>query len=182
MKKAFILFNEGVVWVEKILIAILSLTILTVIFWQVICRYILLISTPWAEELARYSFICLSYIGAGTGIYYSLFVSIDLVDKVLEWTLKDPAKVARGQRIVEKMSICLTLVFLIVFGHYAIQYVKTIGQMGQASVAMHLKLVYPMMSIPIGMACMTIHSLCLLFTTREERETVLEEAKRRTSR
>lgn len=177
MKKAFITFNEGLVWVEKILIAILSFIILFVIFWQVICRYVLLISTPWAEELARYSFICLAYIGAGTGVYYSLFVSIDLIDKIIEWTVKNPKWAAICNTIVEKTSLVLTLIFLVIFGYYSMNYVQTIASVGQYSVAMKLNLAIPMMSIPIGMVCMAIHSLCLLFTTEEDRKAVLADLK-----
>lgn len=174
MKRRFIIFNEMLLWVEGSVAALLSLIILVAIFWQVLCRYVFMISTPWSEELARYLFICLSYIGAGVGVYHAQFVSIDLVDKILDWKSK---KAEEYKLMVEKASLVLTLIFLVYFGRLYWAYLQNIARLGQRSAAMRINMLFPMSSIMIGTICMTIHGFCRLITSKEERIAVKTELK-----
>lgn len=172
MKKLFIKFNEKLIVLENVLIAILSMIILISIFSQVVCRYLLYISTPWAEEIARYMFVCLAYIGSGIGIYHSQFVSVDLVAKILEMKSKNPE---RSIRILEKISISFIILFLVLFGYFYLEYLQNIVQLKPLAVVTKIPMFYPMSSIIIGVFFMLIHSICLFITSKEERQGVADE-------
>jgi TRAP-type C4-dicarboxylate transport system permease small subunit len=169
LKTKFLYFNKYLLFFESSLAAILSLIVLATIFWQVLCRYIFYISTPWAEELARYMFICLVYIGAGVGVYYAQFVSVDLMDKVLEKVSKDPK---RAKLNLDKLQYLLTLVFLVVFLALYTQYYSKIASLGQLSAAMKMNMLIPMGSLLIGCVCMIFHAIARLVSSKEERDAV----------
>ena len=56
--------NNLLTRLEVFLLSLSTLVLVGVIFVQVICRYVLLIPTAWAEELARYLFVWTSYLGS----------------------------------------------------------------------------------------------------------------------
>lgn len=65
---------------ERGVLAILLAGMVAVIFIATVCRYTQIISTPWAEESARYMMIWLAYIGAGmaarTGSHFGVEVVV----------------------------------------------------------------------------------------------------------
>ncbi|MFB9056607.1 TRAP transporter small permease [Mariniflexile ostreae] len=63
MKTADIIFNKVNRFLEVFLVLIFGLLVLDVL-WQVFSRYILNTSFSWTEELARFSLIWLSILGA----------------------------------------------------------------------------------------------------------------------
>lgn len=48
-------------------------------FVQVVARYVLLISTPWTEELARLFFVWAVFLGAAIGIKRNLHTRVDFL-------------------------------------------------------------------------------------------------------
>tara|TARA_R110002049_G_scaffold308592_1_gene513049 strand:+ start:7120 stop:7611 length:492 start_codon:yes stop_codon:yes gene_type:complete len=63
MKTADIIFNKVNRFIEIFLVLIFGLLVLDVL-WQVFSRYVLNTSFSWTEELARFSLIWLSILGA----------------------------------------------------------------------------------------------------------------------
>ena len=62
-------------WVAAVLLAATVL----LSFIQVIARYILLISTPWTEELARLFFVWAVFLGAAIGVKRNLHTRVDFL-------------------------------------------------------------------------------------------------------
>lgn len=183
MKRKYIYINLKIISVEKFLAAIFSLTLVAVIFMQVICRYILYISTPWAEELARYSFIGLAYMGAGVGVYYSLFTNIDLVDKIFDGVFKNVEKAEKGKLIVEKLCLVIMTFVLVYFGVVLWNYLSHVGSLGQRSTAMRLNMLFPMSTLFVGTVFMLIHAVCCIICSKQEMAEVQQEiADKRKSR
>ncbi len=48
-------------------------------FLQVIARYVLLVSTPWTEELARLFFVWAIFLGAAIGVKRNLHTRVDFL-------------------------------------------------------------------------------------------------------
>lgn len=56
---------------------ILAMTLL--IFWQVFCRYVMNNSLTWSEELGRYIFVWITFIGTPVALKHGSHVAIDLL-------------------------------------------------------------------------------------------------------
>ena len=123
MKKVIVITNKYVADICGVIAGILSIVILAVILIQVVCRYIFLISTPWAEELARYAFVALVYIGGGVGVYTDSFVSVDLIDRIVDKS-KNSKKI---MQIISKCSLSLTILFLGYFISIYVPYLQKIS-------------------------------------------------------
>ena len=60
--------NDRLLGIEIFLLALITILLVAAIFIEVVCRYFLFISAAWAEELTRYLFIWLTYIGSAYAI------------------------------------------------------------------------------------------------------------------
>lgn len=120
------------------------------IFLQVIMRYVFHNSLSWSEELGRYCFIWLSWIGA------SYCVKIDAHLRVTALI-----GLAKG-----KMLCIVNLLMYVCWGafagflaYYGVELVQMIGGHGQTSPALQLPMWIPVSSVPVGSALMTIRIL-----------------------
>lgn len=72
-----------------ILIGVFSLVMVTSTFLQVIFRYALDHPLSWSEELSRYCFIWIVYLGAALAVKHGAHIGVDYLYKVLPDTLKN---------------------------------------------------------------------------------------------
>lgn len=117
----------------------------TVIFLQVIYRYVFKAPLAWSEELARFLFIWVSFIGgalaAMRGGHISVTIFVDLLGD-------------RWGRVVRFVSCALTSSF---FGLTVVLTLSVFGKlMRQNSPAMELPIAYPYLGIVIGSALMCL--------------------------
>jgi TRAP-type C4-dicarboxylate transport system permease small subunit len=63
--------------IEDFILIVLSILTVVVVFIQVIMRYIFGSSLVWSEELARYAFIWMIYIGVSYGVKRQAHISVD---------------------------------------------------------------------------------------------------------
>ena len=153
-------FEHNLVKVEDMLLALFMLVLVFAIIYQIVCRYVLKVGSPWCEELARYLFIAMTYIGSGRAFINGGHIGIDLMDTLIEKYSKDPEKT---QRIFNRFSELLTLIFIILFGIFYFQYLMTMSKRPQISASMHLNMLIPMSTILIGVVLMIYHGVCRLF-------------------
>lgn len=152
--------EHGFVKVEDwfLLLAMLVLTGSIVI--QIVCRYVLKISAPWCEELARYLFIAMTFVGSGRAFATGGHINIDLVDTVVDKKSKNPAKT---MAYFNKQAVVVTSVFLGMFTVFYFQYLVSIAKHPQTSSSMHINMLIPMSTILIGSILMLYHNVCRLF-------------------
>ena len=151
--------NRILLKLEEIIMALASFGLLFAIFIQVVCRYLLKVPTPWAEELARYLFVLMSFVGSAYALANSSHIEINLIDQVVQKYFRNPI---RMRRIIEASGIILTIVFLCVFGVVFSEFLSNIARRGQASASMQIPMVYPMGSILVGTVLTTFHGVYLL--------------------
>ncbi|MGQ4668900.1 TRAP transporter small permease [Metabacillus halosaccharovorans] len=70
--------------IEGFLLILLSILTVVVVFIQVFMRYVLSSSLVWSEELARYAFIWMIYIGVSYGVKRQAHISVDAVAMLLK--------------------------------------------------------------------------------------------------
>ncbi len=106
---------------------ILAMTLITgLISAQVILRYVFNDSLHWAEELARFLVVWMSFIGASMGMSLGSHVSMEVLKN-----LPYPQFVIWVARFGHSMCILLSI-YLIIYGSQQVQTVMIFGQVSSA--------------------------------------------------
>lgn len=119
--------------IEKMLCVIALALMSAVIVAQVFCRYVLNSSLSWSEELARYLFIWMIYIGISYGVKLDKHICVDAVYSFA------PKSIKRYYAIV---SYLLFLLFAVAMVYYGILVVGMQISSGQVSPAIGVPMQY----------------------------------------
>ena len=117
---------------------------------QVWYRFILNDPLSWSEELGRYMFVWISFIGAAVGIRYRVHLGIDLLEKMVS---------AGAYRYLAVMVNLLIQIFLVVVVYQGFDIIKVVQF--QTSASMGIPMTYPYAAVPVGALLMLINSLRL---------------------
>jgi len=127
---------------EETFCGILIIILFLAVILQVINRFIIQASIPWTEELARYCFIWLSFVGIATGVKRGKHMAVDL--------LKEKCNPRKRQALEFAADLILFIVFLIVIG-YGVDTTRQMMEMGGKSAALGIKKAYIYMACPVGL-------------------------------
>jgi len=141
MKKSDILFNKVTRFMELFLITIFAVLVIDVL-WQVFSRYILNTSFSWTEELARFSLIWLSILGATYLTAKREHLSMDFLYR--KFSLSNKKKVS----IFIEVMIFLFALIVMVIGGFNLVY--TTLHLEQLSGTLRIPLGYVYSILPIS--------------------------------
>ncbi|MGJ9385625.1 TRAP transporter permease DctQ [Salipaludibacillus neizhouensis] len=162
---------------EEVLLIIFSVTMVVAIALQVFMRHVMNSSLSWSEELARYCFIWLVYIGISYGVKKQRHIKVD----VMLVLLKDKAKIVLN--IVSNIIFLGFAIFVVIYG-YDIS--KQLLGFGQTSPALHIPMGIVYLATPVGMGLTAIRIIQQLikqfkallgneeFQVKTEQEVILE--------
>lgn len=147
-------------------IAAFSLMVV-VTFMQIIYRFVLLKPIPWSEELARYLFVWITFLGSGVAVKNKGHVGVELV-------------IDRLPKELRKISLIIAFIVCVVFCILMVTNGVTMVQrtMNQRSAAMSMPMSYAYIAIPIGFILMAMNFLVHIFQLmrgEEEEQDDLEE-------
>ncbi|MFZ3591302.1 TRAP transporter small permease [Bacillus sp. DJP31] len=128
--------------VEEALLVLFSSVMVSVIFVQVIMR-LLDSSLSWSEELARYCFIWMVYIGISYGVKKQRHIKVDVVLLLLK---------EKGQNILTIVSNVLFIIFALFVIRYGFDISLKLLSFGQTSPALHIPMGIVYMATPIGIS------------------------------
>lgn len=153
--------NDFIMTLEEILLVIITVGLCAVIFVEVLCRYIFFTPTAWSEELARYLFIILTFIGAAYACGCHDHIEIDIINQVLE---KIPAikDTARAKKMVDVVANITTIIFLIIFNIIFWGYMMQIKMLNLLSPTMHLPMFWIYFTVFLGGALSILHLIYLV--------------------
>lgn len=97
-------------YLEEFVASVFLLVMTIATFSNVIARYIFNAPIPWAEELARYSFIWLVFIGAAVCTKRRRHVAVDVAVKLL------PSLGQAACDLLVKVGIALLMAILVYYG------------------------------------------------------------------
>ena len=123
---------------------ILLLMVITV-FLQIVTRYVFFYSLPWSEELSRYLFAWLIFIGASLGVGEESQIRIDIIDTLVKGGFR---KIVNLLQYVLSFGTVTVLIF-------STAKILQIG-MRQRSPAMHIPMTYIYLCIPVGLALVNL--------------------------
>ncbi len=91
----------------KISVIAISIVMVIVTLSQVIFRYVLTAPLPWSEELARYCFVWIVFLGAAIGLERGIHLGVDLFVNLL------PAKLQKSLQVLSNVLIgCLAMAII----------------------------------------------------------------------
>lgn len=108
---------------EEYLLVFLSAFTVAVIFLQVVMRYVMQDSLVWSEEIARYAFIWMIYIGVSYAIKKDKHIKADALTLLFK---------EKGKIILGMVGNVLFLVFAVVLSFYGFEIVTRISRMSPA--------------------------------------------------
>lgn len=139
---------------EAFFLVVLSSIMVVVIFIQVFMRYVMQSSLSWSEELARYCFIWLIYIGISYGVKKQRHISVDAILLLFK---------ERGKIIFSIIANLLFLVFAIFVVIYGYDISSKLLAWGQKSPANQIPMGLVYLAAPLGMAITAIRIIQNLF-------------------
>lgn len=101
-------------FLEKILFLLL-VTMVTIVFANVIGRFFFHSALTWADEVVRFLFVWSTFIGATVGVAYGSHIGMDLLLQMVNLTTR---------RIMGVLSHLIVIVFLVVWAYYGWELVE----------------------------------------------------------
>ncbi|MEH0022994.1 MAG: TRAP transporter small permease [Desulfobacter sp.] len=132
------------------ILALIMTAMLVVVSAQVWYRFVLNNPLAWSEELARYLFVWISFLGSAVGVRMRVHLGIDLIDKILT---------SGGRKVMTVLVNLLIQIFLVVVILWGIKILKVVQF--QKSASMGIPMTWPYLAVPVGSGLMLLNSLRL---------------------
>jgi TRAP-type C4-dicarboxylate transport system permease small subunit len=149
--RAITRFDSLLAEVEASVLIALVVVMTTVVFLQVVYRYLLAQPLRWPEELARYVFVWISLLGAALSLHRRSHFGMDFFFRML------PHKGRRFLTFAVYLLVGVVIHVLLVYGIVLAQ--KTAAQQ---SPAMEISMGWAYAFLPMGATLMSIHLLSIL--------------------
>ena len=147
MRKAEDVFVELNKWALILLLGAMS----CIVFANVALRYLTNYSIPWAEEVARYMMVWMTFIGAGLTLRYGGHVAITNLMETMS---------PRVQRILRAVIALALLAFFAVMIWVGYNYAMRMRF--QLTPATRIPFSYIYAAIPVGFALLAVHLLLVV--------------------
>ncbi|MDZ5783921.1 TRAP transporter small permease [Marinococcus luteus] len=128
--------------IEEVLLIVLSTVMLGIIGVQIFMRFILGSSLGWSEELARYCFIWLVFVGVSYGVKKQRHIKVDVVLLLLK---------EKGKVVLNMVSNIIFLLFAISIAIYGLGISLQIFGWGQLSPSLGAPMGAVYLAAPVGM-------------------------------
>lgn len=150
-------FENGLYKVLALVCGCLILAMTVLIFWQVVCRYVFNNSLTWSEELGRYIFAWITFIGLPVALRAKAHVALDLLLKKLH---------GKAKLTVLTINAVLTAVLALVICYSG--YRLTLLGVGQISSAIQIPMQYVYCIIPVSGLLLLFFTVRIYLRERQE--------------
>lgn len=145
--------------VTNTVVVFLFALVVLVVSAQVFSRFVVHLSIRWADELSRFAFVWLIYIGGAITIRDGRNVCFDLF---LE------AQSGRRWKYMFMVVSVISTVFLILMSIFGVLVCK--AELTESSPIMHWPMAVVCMCIPIGGILMILEEICYYFEHRNDKD------------
>ncbi len=135
---------------EEIFLVVVLAVATAIVALQVVTRYVLKMPLPWSEEIARYLFLWLTWVGASYATKERKHVSIDLVYEKLP---------KAGRMVCSVITNIIWVIFLVIMAQLSFKLTLSVASGGQMATGSGLPMWIPYASIPTGMTLMAFRLL-----------------------
>ena len=155
--------NNGFCKVEKTVTWIAFAIMLALLLIQVICRYLFEMPLAWAEELVRYTYVGVSFVGAIVAVRERSHIQIDIILSIINKVFKTEAGRKRAVDALDIFANLVQVVFFAILAYWMIFYNLDIAEKNQITTANE----WPMwlMCLPVTVSCilMAFHGVLNTF-------------------
>lgn len=110
----------------------------------------------WADELSRYLFVWITFVGAGVALKKAELTNVTIVIDRLPSLLR---------RILSVVVRIAAMVFLVVIAIYGFK--LGLAQKTQVSPNLQLPMIWPYLAVPVGSVVMIFHLIAAFFASDE---------------
>lgn len=125
---------------EEVLGGILMAVIFLSATFQVLNRFALHFSAPWTEELCRYAFIWIAFLGISNGVKRGTHLNVNLIENVLP------------KKAIAVLDVVLDAVFLLLMCYMfkiSLDYLMKVARYGTQSVGLKIPMWIVYMILPL---------------------------------
>ncbi|MBD1565956.1 TRAP transporter small permease [Vibrio sp. S12_S33] len=134
-------------WMEKHFSIFLFLTMLLVLTVQIVSRYFLSVAIPWTEELSRWLYIYIVFVGASEAVSRRDHIAVDIV----------PNRLSNNANLILDFLIhsifSVTSVFITYWGYL---FAERMDRLGSVTMDIQMSVLYA--AIPLGFILVFIKS------------------------
>ena len=132
-----------------------TMAIMTVlVFLQVVMRYVFSNSLSWSEEMARFIFLWLSWIGASYAVKERIHFRVEMFANMIHGT---------ARKYFECLILIIWFIFSLFLTSYGTELLLFLHDSGQFSAAMEIPMTLPYASVPVGCGLMSIRLLIEIY-------------------
>jgi len=143
--------RDAVKWLdengERVMLLFLYSFIVLVIALEVIRRFVLMYSSVWGEETARFAFIYLVWIGAAVAVRDRAHIRIDVITHMLP---------PRGAALVYLLADLLTVALACFAIYWSLDPVLVSWKYGNVTDGLRIIRVWFLLAVPFGFAIMLL--------------------------
>ena len=157
MKQIIIAVADVADRVAKVAVVLLLATLVGIITWEVICRYVLKIPMVWSEQLASYTMVWLAFMSAAIAFRQGAHIGMTLLSsRFTGWV----------EKLVTILSHLLILFFLVFLVWWGIVHTADVRSQ-RSPVVFNISMMWPYLAIPSGAILMIIQELKVIFVGYE---------------
>lgn len=124
------------------------------VFIQVVMRYVFSNSLSWSEEMARFIFLWLSWIGASYAVKERSHFRVEMFADMLK---------GKARKYFEYLILIIWFLFSFAMAYYGTKLLLFIYDTGQCSAAMDIPMTWPYASVPAGCVLMCIRLIVEMY-------------------
>lgn len=140
--------SNGIYKVEKILVILLITAMLFAMVLDVIFRYFLKSPLVWGQEVALYTFVWSSFLGASMSMKTKEAVAVTLFVDKFKSNMKN---------VLILLGLFVSTIFIIFILYFSIIWIVNPSILLQKSVTTQTPMIYMYICIPISLLFMSIH-------------------------
>lgn len=134
-------------YLEEVVCSLLLSALVFILGWQVVERFLFAVSTTWHEEVSRFIFIWLVYLGISLGVKRREHIRIMAFIRFIP---------RRAHRVLYFIAEFGWLLFCLVVLYLSFGMLKTMFQFKHLSAALHWNMAYVYLIIPISMVLTSV--------------------------
>lgn len=145
--------------IQYVLLVFIFVVMLAIMMAQVFWRYFLELPLTWSEEIARYLFIIVTYLGASLAVYEKSHIEINITDSIINYFNRENRSVVKINLAIDIIRNFFIFLIATFFSYFCFIYAFEDYKFEQVSTSVGLPLYVVSGSIFLCMSIIIFYSL-----------------------